>query len=134
MKKNVFSLLVFVLLVFGGCSKEEKEEPKFSLKGKIYAGYAYSGGGFSVGGIYFENYDAYSVIRFISDNEVEETTRKNSPQGAIIGDIDKGTYILSYPLLTIKLEDRENAIEYTFIDENTFRIDVGGKIREFTKQ
>jgi hypothetical protein len=132
MKKILSMLFLASVVLFAGCSKDG--EPEFSLKGKIYAAYAYNGGGYTVGGIYFEPYDAYSVFRFISDNEVERTTRKNNPKGGIIGELEKGTYVLNYPNLIINIEDRDKPYDCAFVDENTFRTGAGYDVLEYIKQ
>ena len=117
MKKVLFLLpLLTVLLVFSGCSDDG--EPEFSLVGKTYAAFNYS-----AYDLFGEKYDVYKVWRFISDTEVEQSARENSPTGDFIGDIETGTYILDYPNLEVKILDgiSNNSYECEFIDENTFR-------------
>jgi hypothetical protein len=115
MKKLLFLLAIALPLVFTSCSKDDDES--FSLKGKTYATANYSAT------IFGETYTAYKVWRFISDTEVEQSTRKNSPTGTFIGDVEKGTYTLNYPKLNVQILDgvSNNKYECDFLDENTFR-------------
>jgi hypothetical protein len=131
--KKILIVLAVLPLLFAGCSKDD-EPDAFSLNGKVYAAYAYQGGGYTILGVYFPPYDVYWVFRFTSDNEVERTARKQNPQGEIIGELDKGTYVLSYPNLVIDIEGYAKSYECTFVDENTFRTGTGSDILEYVKQ
>lgn len=134
--RKVFLLLplLVALFVFSGCSKDD--EPEFSLVGKTYAAFSYS-----AYDIFGEKYDVYKVWRFISDTEVEQSSRENSPTGDFIGDIVTGTYTLNYPNLKVQILEgvSNNSYECEFINENTFRCywyDTSGdkKPHDFIKQ
>lgn len=133
--KNIIKLgviaIVFAVFSFTSCSKDEKDE--FSLVGKTYAAFSYHSNAYKGTYLQSDGYDVYKVYRFISDKEVESSSRKNSPTGGIIGDIDKYPYTLNYP--TIKIELGTFTAEGTFLDENTFRVTwANGDINEFIKQ
>lgn len=117
MKKVLFFLALTLPLIFISCSKED-DEPSFSLKGKTYAAFYYS-----AYDIFGEQYNVYKVWRFISDTEVEQSSRENSPTGGFIGDVEKGIYTLNYPKLNVQILDgiSNNKYECDFLDENTFR-------------
>ena len=134
MKKFLSSLLLLsvALLTVVSCDKDDELH---SLKGKIFAAPTYTAT------IFDDTYTVYKTWRFISDTEVEETSRKNSSTGKMLGDPSKGTYILDYPSLTVQIQSfefRTDTYECYFIDKNTFRTSwlVAGdsKLFEFTKQ
>lgn len=122
---------VLATFIFTSCSKDEEE---FSLVGKTYAAFSYHSNAYNGTIIQTDGYDAYDVYRFISDTECEVSTRKNSPTGGIIGDIDIDTYTLDYPTIKIKCNEEYTATG-TFINQETFRITwKNGKILEYIKQ
>lgn len=134
MKKLLFLLAITLPLVLTSCSKDDDES--FSLKGKTYATLDYS-----AYDIFGEPYTVYKVWRFISDTEVEQSSRENSPTGKFIGDVTKGKYTLNYPKLSVQILDgvSNNKYECDFLDENTFRsywYNIGGnkEPHDFTKQ
>lgn len=134
MKNFLFLLAIALPLVLTSCSKDDDES--FSLKGKTYATLNYS-----AHDIFGEPYTVYKVWRFISDTEVEQSSRENSPTGKFIGDVEKGTYTLNYPKLNVQILDgvSNNKYECDFLDENTFRsywYSIGGskEPHDFTKQ
>lgn len=132
MKKSLL-ITLFVATAFFGCST--KDDPGvFTLVGKTYSGFNYSAGGFTVGGIYFEKYDAHIVYRFLNATDVEYTSRKNNANGAIIGDPSIFTYNLDYPSLKVTNTHTGNIIDYTFIDESTIRRTADGKTIELKMQ
>ncbi|MCM1176703.1 MAG: hypothetical protein NC308_02945 [Clostridium sp.] len=115
MKKFItLTLIAVATLLLAGCNKEKKE---FSLVGKTFASFDYSLT------IFGEKSDVYIVWRFVSETEVEESSRENSPQGAIIGKLDYGTYTLDYPHLNISINNgiSKNEYECAFISETCFR-------------
>ena len=121
MKKIIILSLisVFSLLTITGCKKENKPE-EFTLIGKTFAAFNY----------HFLDEDVYTVWRFVSETEVERTSRRNSPQGGLIGNIYYGTYILDYPNLNVSIPQ---LAEYKceFISETCFRTqwyNTSGKI------
>ncbi|SFE38251.1 hypothetical protein [Sunxiuqinia elliptica] len=136
MKRILFISVLAVL--FLGCSKEDEPEVSspseeteqaeaFSLSGKTYAAYG------GQGGIYgFEVYDVYYVSRFTSNNNVEQTARKNSPTGEILGAIVNYTYTIDYPTLTITMGSNE--VIATFVDEETYRTGSGSNVTEYILQ
>ena len=123
MKKIILliSISIVSLFVFTGCSKEKEE---FSLVGTTWAAYHYHYNGIPP----FDSYDVYRVWRFISDTEIEETSRTNGPTGGLIGKPVVGTYLLKYPKLTVTITETTlldeveiNVYECEFIDKQTFR-------------
>ena len=117
MKKFLSSLLLLSAMLLTVVSCDKDDEP-FSLKGKTYAAPT-----FTIT-IIDESYIAYKTWRFISDTEVEETSRKNSSTGNITGNPKKGTYTLDYPKLTVRIQETEDDLktyECEFIDKDTFR-------------
>lgn len=135
MKRLLFALSILtVVFTFCGCSDDGEQD--FSLVGETYAAFDYSSYD-----IFGDRYDVYKVWRFISETEVEETSRENSPIGDIIGDVEKGTYLVDYPNMKVRILDgvSNNSYECEFIDENTFRCywyNIAGdkEPHEFTKQ
>ena len=126
MKKIIaLSLVSIVSLFLVGCKKEKEE---FSLVGKTYAGFSHNA----------ITFDVYKSWRFISDTEIEETSRNNAPDGHIIGNPRLGTYILNYPKLIVKVNnsnDIERTYECEFINETCFRASLfQDEITEFTQQ
>lgn len=132
MKKIVLLSVVILTSLLSSCSKDDNNEDSISLVGKSYAAYAYHDGGFYLGGVYIDPYDVYWVYRFVSDTEVEYSSRENSPNGKIIGTLKTCTYNLNYPDMTI-YEDGHST-NATFINENTFRTGSDSNILEYTKQ
>lgn len=118
MKKTVFALLLS-LAALCGCQKNN------SLEGQTFAAYAYHGNSMEIAGIHLDGYDAYRVIRFIDETKAEKCTRENSARGPLIGDIEYGTYVYSYPNVTITLVSSYSGKEYTiegeFISPDVFR-------------
>ncbi|MCM1502292.1 MAG: hypothetical protein NC115_06450 [Bacteroidales bacterium] len=116
MKKFItLTLIAVATLLLAGCKKEKKE---FSLVGKTFAAYGGRSTSF-LGGV---PYDTYEVWRFISDTEIETSTKKNSPQGSLIGDPVMGTYVLNYPQIIVKINNKyEDTYYCEFIDYKTFR-------------
>lgn len=128
MKKIIaLSLVSIVSLFLVGCKKDNKPE-EFSLVGKTYAGFSHSA----------FTYDVYCSWRFISETEVEETSRNNAPDGPIVGNARIGTYTLNYPRLIVKVDDPNNierTYECEFINETCFRTSLfENKITEFKLQ
>lgn len=135
-KKGLWNLLTIMMVVMFNvgvisCSSDDDED-NFSLVGKTYAAFAYHSSAIDVAGIHLDGYDAYWVYRFTSATECERQARKGSPTGGIIGDIDKCTYTLNYPTITIV--NGTSTITGTFIDQNTFRTGSGSNIKEYIKQ
>lgn len=141
MKKVIFALMsaIIVSLMLSSCSKDDDDngDEGFSLKGKMYAAVAYHSNAYYFGNIYNAPYDAYWVFRFTSETEFERTARKNTPTGEIIGDIETGTYTLSYPNMTLTFKDKTtgaSVIEATFVSESAFRTGSGSDIKEYNLQ
>lgn len=139
-RKLIFNLIALFVLstTLVSCGKDDDSDDSFTLNGKVYAAYGYQGGGVSSGGYTLTSYDAYWVVRFTSDTHFEYTARKNSPNGGIIGDIETGTYTLSYPKLVLSFENRkygDKEMDATFINESTFRVISGSdKVLEYNLQ
>jgi hypothetical protein len=142
MKKVIFALMsiaVIVSLMLSSCKKDDGDDQDdvFSPKGKVYAAFAYHSNAYYFGNIYNAPYDAYWVFRFTSETEFERTARKNTPTGEIIGDIETGTYTLSYPNMTLTFKDKTtgaSVIEATFVSESAFRTGSGSNIKEYNLQ
>lgn len=119
MKKIVLCIIAAVMLI--GCEKQD------SLKGSVFAGYAYHANSNTIAGIHIDGYDAYYVYRFLDDINLERTTRKGGAHGEIIGEIEKGTYTYDYPNIEVTYTDkysgREVVLAGEFLDKKTFRID-----------
>ena len=135
-KKRLWNLSVIMMIAtlsigFISCGSDDDED-EFSLVGKTYAAFAYHSSAMDVAGLHFDGYDAYWVYRFTSTTECERQSRKGSPTGGIIGDIDKCTYTLNYPTITIV--NGTSTITGTFIDQNTFRTGSGSNVLEYIKQ
>lgn len=135
MRKLVYLFLAVALSfsLFSSCTKAD--EP-FKLTGKVFAAEAYHSSSLDVSGLHFDGYDAYYVYRFTSETTAERSTRKNSPTGSIIGDIEQCTVSLNYPNITIKYTEysTDHTENGTFLDEKTFRV-VGAKTTyEYTLQ
>ena len=134
MKKILFLLAILPMFIFISCSSDD--DKSFSLTGKTYATLDHT-----THDIFGEPYTVYKVWRFVSDTEVEQSSRKNSPTGKFIGDVEKGTYTLDYPKLNVQIIDgvSNNKYECDFLDENTFRsywYSIGGdkEPHDFIKQ
>ncbi|MBR4326192.1 MAG: hypothetical protein IKP73_11770 [Bacteroidales bacterium] len=140
MKRKIYLTLSFLMifsLLLSSCKKDDENEEKFSVNGKVYAAYGYQGGGVSSGGYSLPSYDAYWVIRFTSETKFERTARKSSPTGGIIGDIETGTYTLDYPNLKLTFDEAtygDKVIEATFVSESSFRTTTGSRTLEFNLQ
>jgi hypothetical protein len=131
MKKYVLLSMGILALLFS-CTKSDDSVDTISLAGKSYAAYAYQGGGFFIGNMYIDSYDVYWVYRFVSDTEVEYSSREKSPSGKMIGEPEKCTYQLDYPNLTIY--DGTSTVKATFVNEDAFRTGSGSGILEYVKQ
>lgn len=118
MKKILLALLPLVFLC--GCSKED------TLEGKTFAAFAYHANDKTIAGIQLDGYDAYYVFRFSTASTGERSTRKGSPQGGFIGEIQPCTYEYSYPNIKITYSNEYSGRQVTeegkFIDRKTFRI------------
>ncbi|MCM1176698.1 MAG: hypothetical protein NC308_09680 [Clostridium sp.] len=134
MKKFItLTLIAIIIMLLAGCKKEKEE---FSLVGKTFAAFNYSMT------LWGEKSDVYKIWRFVSETEVEESGRENSPQGAIIGKLYYGTYTLDYPHLNALINTgatSKTEFQCEFISETCFRTqwyDLSGRleIHEFHLQ
>lgn len=122
MKNKLLFLVCSLLFILTSCSKDD--EPSFSLKGKAYRSIVYFISHYvEETNDEYETYAVYAVWEFISDNEIVESHRIGSPTGNIIGETDKGTYILDYPKLHVQIFKYGFRYDYEceFSDENFFR-------------
>ncbi len=106
MKKIIFLFGLILSLVLVSCSEDDNR--LYTLKGKTFAAFYYIGTG--AGGIH---YNVYNVWKFISDSEVEWTTRGGSPTGDLEGVPSMGTYTLNYPDLEVQFITETSSVRFT---------------------
>lgn len=120
-------LVVLAVVMMAGCTKTK------GVVGSTFAAFGYHVDDKVIAGMHFDGYDAYRVYRFIDSGTAEKTTRKYSPQGEIIGDIETCTYSYSYPAITITYKNYDGSdrtVTGEFLDNDTFRIGKEDYIRQ----
>lgn len=136
-KKVTFFLFVAMATLVVSCSKDEDLVKDFTLEGKTYACF------FNWHWDYYNNrYAEYRVIRFISSTKFELSTRYDSPVGPLVGSMNTGEYILSYPNLTLEYTTTnssgattEHIEEFVFLDNEIFRYTTEeGKVHDYILQ
>ena len=114
------AIIFAVIAVLAGCSKGN------SLSGETYAAYGYHVDDFNAGYFHMDGYDAYYVFRFIDDSTAERSTRKYSPTGEVIGEMESCTYTFNHPHIEISYYNNSlNKIvteKGEFLDNKTFRV------------
>lgn len=125
MKRLLLAVLGIAILT--GCIKREH------IVKSTFAAFSYHVDEKNIAGMHFDAYDAYEVYRFIDTGTAEKSTRKFSPKGEIIGDIDICSYIYSYPTITITYKNydgKDKTVTGQFLDYDTFRIGKEEYIRQ----
>ena len=135
MKKQLknFMLITLMMILSAGFTSCGDDEDEFSLVGKTYAACVTHIDSGYFGGFYYDGYDMYWVYKFTSETQCELSTREDSPTGGIIGNIEKGTYTLDYPTITISIEGY-NVMKGTFVDNKTIRYETKERVLEFIRQ
>lgn len=117
---SLISLVSLLMISFSSCKKEDS----FSVSGKTFTAFGYHADSFTYGIIHYDGYDAYYVLRFISETTAERSTREGNASGRIIGDMEDCKVTINYPLITISYMSR--GTQYTesgaFLDKTKFRL------------